>query len=83
MERWEYLLVRVQSAGGRQFVLEPYRSGVETNLQNVTDSNTVALLDELGQEGWELVAVDFQVESYWLKKRATDPEDSQAGFGSL
>lgn len=68
MDTWEYLLVRVASGGvGKEYVLEP-RQDVQANLQNVGHSQTVALLDDLGAQGWELVQADIPGETYWLKR---------------
>lgn len=80
MERWEYLLIRVATVGGRQYVLEPYQD-VSTNVHNVSDSNTVALLDELGNAGWELVSVDESDDGrYWMKRPATPKPTGQGYF---
>lgn len=75
MDRWEYLLIRVDraDAGGPRYVVDPRQPSVENHLDNVGPSHTVALLDELGQDGWELVTVDIAADTYWLKKRVAEP----------
>ncbi|TFV49532.1 hypothetical protein [Blastococcus sp. TF02A-35] len=82
MEQWEHLLVRVvplPGGGGRQYVLSPMQSDLQANLHNVGPDHTVALLDELGEDGWELLSVDVASDTYWLKR----PAQSDAGFTSL
>ncbi|NUS59166.1 MAG: hypothetical protein HOV66_30560 [Streptomycetaceae bacterium] len=75
MEKWEHLVVSVRPVvDGREFVLSPKPPGIEdrTNLSQVDRDHTVALLDVLGDDGWQLVSVDVQTDTYWLK-RVVDP----------
>ncbi|MGX5653249.1 hypothetical protein ACWKWC_00550 [Geodermatophilus nigrescens] len=86
METWEYLLIRVQTSGNAQYVLEPYQRDLDANLQNVGDSHTVALFDELGRNGWELVSVDESGDGrYWMKRLVLAeldiPEIPHTAFG--
>ncbi len=51
---------------GSQLVLTPSLNGLKTNLLDSGLRNVMALLDELGLQGWELTAV--RDAEYWLKK---------------
>jgi hypothetical protein len=69
MDTWEYLLVRIVAGGlGREYVLEP-RQEVDANLQNPSVSQTIAVLDDLGNQGWELVTAEPGGETFWLKRQ--------------
>lgn len=73
MEKWTYLMIKVaDGGGGRQYVLQPHVGDLEANLHSVGAGFTVALLDELGDRGWELLSVDVPTETYWLKKRVVE-----------
>lgn len=87
METWEYLLIRVQTGSNAQYVLEPYQRDLNANLQNVGDSQTVALFDDLGREGWELFSVDETgAGRYWMKRLVLAdldvPQTPHISFGS-
>jgi hypothetical protein len=68
METWQYLLIRVFRSLEAQFhVLTPPQPDLGVDLNGEGPESTVALLDELGAAGWELVSVDGG--TYWLKRR--------------
>jgi hypothetical protein len=72
MEKWQYLLIRVlRGLQGQEYVLTPPQAGIEALLHGEGPESTVALLDELGDGGWELIAVDVGDGTYWLKRRTT------------
>ncbi|MCW5128615.1 hypothetical protein B7L18_038260, partial [Burkholderia cenocepacia] len=68
------------------YVLEPHQRDLDANLQNIGDSQTVALFDELGRKGWELVSVDESGDGrYWMKRLVLAdhdiPEIPHVSFG--
>jgi hypothetical protein len=70
MEKWQYLLIRVlRSLEMQEHVLTPPQPDVGAALHGVGPESTVALLDALGDAGWELVAVDPGSGGYWMKRR--------------
>jgi hypothetical protein len=70
METWQYLLIRViRSIEVQQHLLTPPQPDLVADLQGEGPESTVALLDELGAAGWELVSAD--VGTYWLKRRTS------------
>jgi len=70
MEKWQYLLIRVvRGLQGQEYVLTPPQPQFEAGLHGEGPDSTVALLDELGDAGWELVSVDAGSGVYWLKRR--------------
>ncbi len=77
MERWENLLIRVvpyAGGHGKQYVIEPKQWDLQANMDNVSDSGTVALLDELGAAGWQVVTADLDQTQFLLKRR-TEPQE--------
>lgn len=75
MEQWEHMVVRVVSGGGGpEMVLTPYRPNLRNDLRPAGIENVIAVLDELGEEGWQLVTVDRDSATYWLKRRKELPE---------
>ncbi|PRY37184.1 hypothetical protein LY71_12449 [Geodermatophilus tzadiensis] len=83
MERWETLLVRAEAGHNAQFVLLPSQPDVD-GMQTPNYASTVALLNQLGQQGWRLVSADMsdnraRTGVYWLSRRV--PEPPQAGGG--
>lgn len=86
METWEYLLIEIQLGGNAQYVLEPQQRDLHADLGSVGDRETVALFDELGRQGWELVSVDeSKAGRYWLKRLTAAeldiPEIPHISFG--
>ena len=58
MEKWQYLLIRVlRGLEGQEYVLTPPQPDLEAGLHGEGPDSTVALLDGLGDAGWELVSV--------------------------
>ena len=71
MERWQHLQVRVNRVQhNEQILLVPHQHDVETELQDVSPLNVVAVLDELGSHSWQLVAV--LDDEFWMKRPAVD-----------
>ncbi len=67
MDQYEHLLLRVDDhVNGKRYALEPRLRHLDEKLDAVSDSHTVALLDDLGLEGWQLVAV--QEDRFWLRR---------------
>lgn len=54
MDRWTNVVVNVE---GSQLVLTPSLNGLQTNLLDSGLRNVLALLNELGLQGWEVTAV--------------------------
>ncbi len=71
MERWEHMVVR-RDAGQEELVLTPDPVELHTNRYHTDPRNVVALLNELGERGWRLVAVHG--EDFWLARPAPEPE---------
>jgi hypothetical protein len=77
MERWETLLVRAEAGHNPQFVLVPPQPGIDAMQQPGYDT-TVTLLNQLGEQGWQLVSADMsdnraRTGVYWLSRRAHEP----------
>jgi hypothetical protein len=71
MDKWQNLLVRVDTQPTAQVTLVPSQYGVDVKfLQGTNDPNLLDLLDELGKDRWQLVAVDGT--RYWLKRPLVD-----------
>lgn len=70
-EQWEYMAVRFEEPPGDESALE-LESGKAQLVGNWTD-----MLDELGGDGWELVATQADV---WIFKRpAAEEEEDEDG----
>jgi hypothetical protein len=72
MQKWEYLRIRVSYPGGNIFsqnILTSYIYGSKY-LENVHVDVFHSRIDELGNDGWELVNVTAtrDGESYWFKR---------------
>lgn len=82
-ERWQHLVVRVDKQPQEQLTLVPSQSDLQTSTFVASTTNVVAMLNELGGKGWQLVAV--RDNEYWLKclKPATDPRHGEAFLESM
>ncbi|TFV89813.1 hypothetical protein [Blastococcus sp. CT_GayMR16] len=72
MEPWETLLVRAEAGHNPQFVLLPSQPNLATMVAPNYDT-TVALLNQLGEQGWRLVSADMsdnraRTGVYWLTR---------------
>jgi hypothetical protein len=74
MESWQHLLVRVVPGGpGTTFELTPRLPGLRDDQWRTDREGTLALLNQLGDDRWQLVSADFDAGEFWMK-RVTDPD---------
>lgn len=78
MEKWEHVVLQVLvNPGGPELQLQPPQEGLTTELQSRGAADVMAVLNELGAAGWQLVAVE-ESRSYWLKRQAPPPRSKPA-----
>jgi hypothetical protein len=83
MEQWEHMLVSAVVGGNPQFITTPATAAAHEAGQP-SASSTINLLNELGEEGWQLVNAnpsdDFRTGRYWLKRQREEAPASGAGM---
>jgi hypothetical protein len=78
MEQWEHMLVSAVAGHNAQFITFP-ASGAASENGQPSASSTINLLNQLGEEGWQLVSAspsdDFRTGKYWLKRLVPEPRE--------
>lgn len=78
-QAWQHLVVQVNSTtNNKQLVVTPSQPDLGTNLYDITLGNVVALLNELGADGWQLVSV--RDSAYWLRRPAPDTSGQEYAY---
>ena len=72
MQKWEYLHLTIGSAVSSSLKFEYSLNGerVEEKVEGYPSDrpSTCKLMNKLGDQGWELVSVNWQLNYYWFKR---------------
>jgi len=89
MEQWEHMALTLENLPRSKEILaiRPNRASELVDTENLTTRRVLEQLDELGQDGWQLVATDHipssegEARTFWLKRRRPEGETG-GGWGT-